>query len=141
MTTNRTPLNRPVNAKISAYALELFEEMERARGERYLSIIRCDVNRHKKCNMTCSPCVRWADAHAKLHEELGLQPWQWPCLPFEVFEPGTAAFRNWRPSKMEYDLWWMLERARRAAAGEPADAQNESGSTSTTLADFSRARD
>jgi hypothetical protein len=121
MTTNRVPINRPVNTRITPRAIELFKIMEQARGQRHLAIIRCDVNPYGKCKMTCTVCQDWANAHSELHEELHLKPWFWPCLPFEPWPPNSPKFRDWRPSRAEYDLWHALEKARQAARGDAPD--------------------
>jgi hypothetical protein len=57
----------------------------------------------------------WYDLLDKLHEELGLKPWQWLCLPRNPYPPGTAASRNWRPDPDGEDqaLWLLLDEARR----------------------------
>jgi hypothetical protein len=67
------------------------------------------------CSSECAACRTWYDLHNKLHEELGLKPWEWLCLPRNPYPPGTAASRNWRPDPdgEEQALWQLLDEARR----------------------------
>jgi hypothetical protein len=114
MTTNRVPLARPANTRITARALELFALTEKARRRRRAAA--CVANEYG----LCAPCRAWADAHNELHIELRLKPWQWPCLPINPFPPGSARAKGWEPSGPELALWQTLERARRAALAAPA---------------------
>lgn len=131
--TRRTPIARRATLKISARALELFEQLERARRQRRAA--SCVVGPYGYCGMECGACQDWANAHSELHRELALKPWEWPCLPVCPFPPGSSAARDWSPSGPELALWQTLERARRAAVpAGAAEASIRSGSTLSTPA-------
>jgi hypothetical protein len=122
MTTNRVPIARVGHPlQISARALELFKQTERARRRRRAAA--CVANEHGLCRMECGACQAWQDAHSELCIELRLKPWQFPALPICPHKPGTAASRDWEPSGPELALWQTLERARRAALAV-SDARN-----------------
>jgi hypothetical protein len=122
--TKRTPIARAATQQISPRALALFERTEVARGQGCAAT--CVANEYGVCRMEgCPPCEDWGNAHSELHAELHLKPWFWPCLPLCPFPPGSAKFQGWRPSKAEWDLWQTLEKARRVAAGEPADLDTQ----------------
>ena len=119
--TKRTPIARIGTAlRISPRALELFEATERARRRRRSAA--CVVGVYGQCGMECPACQAWSTAHSELHTELGLRPWEFPCLPICPHLPGTPASREWEPSGPELALWQTLERARRAALAPSADA-------------------
>jgi hypothetical protein len=114
MSTNRTPIRRAAPTVISRRALELFAELERARRARRRAV-DCAVGPYGHCKTDeCGACRRWWDAHAELHTELGLQPWQWPCLPRNPHPPGSAGARDWRPGTEPAELWKLMDEARRA---------------------------
>jgi hypothetical protein len=113
MTTNRTPIQRPALTMISPRALELFAELELARRARRRAV-DCAVSEYGLCTADCRACTRWYDLHDELHRELGLRPWQWPCLPRNPYPSGSSAGRNWRPGTEQEALWDLLDAARRA---------------------------
>jgi hypothetical protein len=115
VTTNRTPIQRPAQTIISPKALELFAELERARRAR-LHDDGCEVRESGMCKCECVACERWWSAYNELHEELGLDPWQWPAIPQCPFPPGSPAARDWRPDAESQALYDLLKEARRAAA-------------------------
>ena len=48
------------------------------------------------CSSECAPCRTWYDLHNKLHEELGLKPWEWLCLP-QGSLPDSSTEAKWGP--------------------------------------------
>ena len=133
--TRRTPIIRRGTPQISPRALKLFEQAEKARLKRRGAA--CAVGPYGHCSLECAACRDWSNAHNELHKELGLRPWEWPCLPINPFPPGSINSRDWQPEGEELLLWQTLEKARRAAlavsAGAP-EASIQSGSTITTRA-------
>jgi hypothetical protein len=70
--TRRTPLGRQSTKPISQRAVELYAAMGR---------LRCTCPSPKPVTQgPCPACERWYDLHAELHVELGLKPWEWPCV-------------------------------------------------------------
>jgi hypothetical protein len=72
--TRRTPLDRPPVAQITPRAVDLFIAMGK---------LRCtcpppppEYWKHK----ICVGCERWYDLHGLLDDELGCEPWEWPCV-------------------------------------------------------------
>jgi hypothetical protein len=119
--TKRTPIGRKASLQISARALQLFEQVERARRRRRAAT--CEIGVYGQCVMTCAPCRAWLDAHDELHQELGLRPWEYPCLPVCPFPPGSVKAKGWERSGPELELWQRLEiERRRVARGAAADA-------------------
>jgi hypothetical protein len=116
--TRRTPIARPATLQISARAVGLFEQAEKARRKRRGAA--CAVGIYGYCRMECPACQAWSDAHSELHRELALKPWEWPCLPVCPHPPGSSAAQAWEPSGPELALWQTLERARRAALAAAA---------------------
>jgi hypothetical protein len=119
MTTNRTPLRRPGLPQVSARAIELFEQLERARRARRRSTDCTLSGPQDYCSGRCRACQQWWDLHDELHRELKLRPWQWPCVPSNPHPPGTKRSRDWDCAAGEGDeqqaLWDLLDSARRSA--------------------------
>jgi hypothetical protein len=74
VTTNRTPIERPAVTMVSSRALDLYEAMSK---------LRCtcappplEYWKHKMC----AGCEAWWNLHSELDDELGCEPWQWPCV-------------------------------------------------------------
>jgi hypothetical protein len=135
MTTNRTPIERPVLAKISPRAIELFAELERARRARRHAE-DCTVGEQGFCRTDrCGACRRWWDVHGDVHEELGLYPWQWPCLPRNPYPPGSPKARDWRPAAEQEELQNLLKQARRAAVVATASSAQEEGTDAESVVD------
>ena len=130
--TRRVPISRQATVQISPRAIALFEATEKARLRRRAA--SCIANEYGVCRMECAPCRAWGDAHNELHLELRARPWQWPLLPVCPYPPGSAKAKGWEPSGDELLLWQELERARRAALAEPADASTRSESSLVTPA-------
>jgi hypothetical protein len=113
--TKRTPIVRTTRLQPSARALELFDQLEKARRQRRAATCIIGDSPAGYCSSECAACRTWYDLHNKLHEELGLKPWEWLCLPRNPYPPGTAASRNWRadPDGEEQAPWQLLDEARR----------------------------
>ena len=122
--TRRTPIVRQPALQLSARALELFDQLEKARRQRRAATCIIGDSPAGSCSTECAACRTWYDLHNKLHEELGLKPWQWLCLPRNPFPPGSSKFRDWRPLPDGEDqaLWERLDEALRLAqaARKPA---------------------
>jgi hypothetical protein len=134
MTTNRVPVVRLSRAMITPKVLQIFSALERARRARLHA--DCVVAESGYCTHDCTPCKAWWDAHAALHDELRLDPWIWPCIPFCQYPPGSPGAREWRPDAGEKALYDLLAAARRAAMvsrpsspldGEDTDANVDTG--------------
>jgi hypothetical protein len=109
--TRRTPIPRRATLQISARAVELFEQVERARRQRRAA--SCVVGTYGYCRGECPACRSWYDLQDELHAELGLKPWQWPCVPINPFPPGSPPACDWRPGGDQLALWQLLDQARR----------------------------
>jgi hypothetical protein len=118
--TKRTPIARQANLQVTPHALALFAATEKASRQRRAA--SCVANLYGYCSMECGACQDWANAHSELHKELGLRPWEWPCLPVCPHPPGSSAAQDWSPSGPELQFWQTLERARRAAMAVSAGA-------------------
>src|SRR4051812_949720 len=112
--TRRTPLARSPGMQITAEAVRLFTELERARRARRRGV-DCTQSEQGLCTTACRACRLWSDLHNQLHIELSLRPWQWPCIPRNPYPPGSAGAREWRPGTEQAELWGALNDARRAA--------------------------
>jgi hypothetical protein len=110
--TRRTPLGRSSGVQITPKAIELFTESEKARRARKRA--DCVLTEQATCRATCGACSAWWDAHDKLHTELQRELWQFPCIPYSPYPPGSAAARDWRPDAEPAELWNLLDKARRA---------------------------
>jgi hypothetical protein len=68
----------------------------------------------------CSPCQDWADLHEKLHTELALRPWFYPCVARRTpeaagaEEPGSMSV----PAEEGYALMLALDAAARVRCGQ-----------------------
>jgi hypothetical protein len=124
--TQRTPLVRRSAVPISPHAIELFAELERARRARRRAV-DCTIAESGYCTTNCRACRAWFDAHAALHSELHLPPWEWPCLPRNPYPPGSPKARDWRPGTEQKELWDFLNEARRAARRRTASSSFEEG--------------
>jgi hypothetical protein len=125
MTTNRTPIERPTLTTISLRAIELFGELERARRARK-NATDCKLGGPQDfCKAECRACRLWWDAHAALHTELGLEPWNWPALPHCPLPPGSGRARAWRPGTEQKKLYDLLREARRAANAAKRTASSQ----------------
>jgi hypothetical protein len=113
--TKRTPIARQPTLRPSPRAIELFEQLERARRRRRAATCIVSDSPAGYCSSECAACRTWYDLNDKLHEELGLKPWVWLCVPRNPYPPGTAASRNWRPDPdgEEQARWLLLDEARR----------------------------
>jgi hypothetical protein len=117
--TKRIPIARQSALQVSPRAIELFEAMERTAKQRNArDCIGDDDSDSGYCKSECDACDAWYDLHADLHSELGLKPWQWPCLPRNPYSPGSAQARNWRsqPDSEQSQRWRLLDEARRKRA-------------------------
>jgi hypothetical protein len=127
--TRRVPLARRATAQISARAVELFRDLERANRARKRAI-DCTISEFGRCTADCRACRRWADAHDDLHSELKLPPWFWPCLPHNPYPPGSPRARAWEAAEApeeQLELQVLLQEAVRRArsAAKPADAPEQ----------------
>ena len=111
--TKRVPIARQANLQVTPRALELFEQVEKARRQRRAA--RCIVGPYGHCRGDCTPCRSWYELQDQLHVELGLKPRFWPCVPCNPFPPGSLAARDWSPEGAPLQLWQTLERGRQAA--------------------------
>jgi hypothetical protein len=111
--TARTPLRRLAQMQVSARALELFRELEKAARARRRAV-DCTLTAHNLCTGDCTACRHWSDLHAELHVELRLKIWQWPALPCCPFPPNSPAAAAWQPGSEQQELWDLLDGARRA---------------------------
>jgi hypothetical protein len=111
--TKRTPIARPSALQISPRAIELFVALERARKRRNaVSCIPGDSG-SGYCSTKCKACRDWYALHGELHDELGLQPWQWLALPRSPYPPGSEQSLRWRPhpDSEQSELWRQLDEA------------------------------
>jgi hypothetical protein len=84
MVTNRTPINRPPQRRLTAEAIQIFKEM---------IAIDCTCG-----GEACPACQKHLELDAALGTELGLKPWQFPALVYPGTEPGgspTTAGPTW----------------------------------------------
>jgi hypothetical protein len=113
MSTKRVPVSRPAVQMITARAVELFRELERANRARKRAI-DCTISEFGRCTTDCRACRRWADAHDDLHSELKLPPWFWPCLPHNPYPPGSPRARAWEAAEApeeQLELQVLLQEA------------------------------
>jgi hypothetical protein len=110
--------------QITARALELFVESERAARARRRAT-DCTIGQYGHCMTDCRACRAWFAAHSKLHFELKLTPWFWPCLPRNPYPPGSPGARDWRPDAEQEQLWGLLDAARRSAVVATAPSSKE----------------
>jgi hypothetical protein len=89
--TRRTPIARQATLRVSPRAIALFEQLERARRQHRAATCIVGDSPAGYCSSECAACRTWYDLHNKLHEELGLKPWKWLCVPRNPFPPGRAA--------------------------------------------------
>ena len=100
MSTKRTPIGRPPSGRqFSPKALAAFREMRKLEeqctcpprdwGGKYWEFERCEA------------CKEWWRQHSLLHDELRLEPWEWPAVehPDAVspYPEGSHAANNWKP--------------------------------------------
>ena len=116
--TKRTPIVRTTRLQPSARALELFDQLEKARRQRRAATCFIGDSPAGYCSCECAACRTWYDLHNKLHEELGLKPWQWLCLPRNPYPPGSPMSRKWRPhpDSEQQALWQLLDEAKHCVA-------------------------
>lgn len=102
MTTRRTPLNRPMLAKITPEAVEAYRIAE-ANAQKYLGCIRgaCEVEDFARC----AECLAYLDASRTLSRALGMKPWE--TSPVHV-DQGEA------PDWHNPDNWRRAQQLRRA---------------------------
>jgi hypothetical protein len=115
MSTKRVPVSRPAVQMITARAVELFRELERANRARKRAV-DCTISEQGLCTADCRACRRWWDAHDELHTALDLPPWRWPAIPRNPYPPGSPKARDWRPDAEQAALWDLLNKARLEAA-------------------------
>src|SRR5262249_11900693 len=108
--TKRTPIARQPSVQISARALQLFEQLQRAHRQRRAASCIIGDSPAGYCSAACAACRRWYDLQDALHTELGLKPWQWLCLLRNPYPPGSSKFLDWRPLPDGEDqaLWERL---------------------------------
>jgi hypothetical protein len=94
--TKRTPIVRTTRLQPSARALELFDQLEKARRQRRAATCIIGDSPAGYCSSECAACRTWYDLHNKLHEELGLKPWEWLCLP-QGSLPDSSTEAKWGP--------------------------------------------
>jgi hypothetical protein len=93
--TKRTPIARsPGTPTVTSRALEIFAEMEKCERARR-GAAGCTIDDTGFCLEECKPCAQWRDLCNALHQELGLQPWEWPAVSHCPFPPGTPPARAW----------------------------------------------
>jgi hypothetical protein len=102
--TRRTLLARHPTVQITQRAIDLFRELERANRARKRAI-DCTISEFGHCIAECCACCRWWDLQDELHIELGLPPWQWPCIPRNPYPRGSPKARDWRPGAEQEELW------------------------------------
>jgi hypothetical protein len=100
VSTKRIPLRRDLRRQVTPAAIAAFARMEAATTD-----------------------DEWWAAHAVLHAELGLKPWQWPAFeypdepcPYPAF---SVAAKKWRSDRAERPEAFELYRALIEAAGKP----------------------
>jgi hypothetical protein len=69
--TRRTPIGREPTQQITRRAALLWRDMCR---------LRCTCPKSKPVTRECANCEHSYGLHDKLHTELALRPWQWPCV-------------------------------------------------------------
>jgi hypothetical protein len=80
--TRRTPITRRPGMQITAEAVRLFEAMSK---------LKCSCPVPKPVTQgPCPGCLQWYDLHAALHEALGCEPWEWPCVARQPKRAGSA---------------------------------------------------
>jgi hypothetical protein len=71
----------------------------------------------------CDACLAWWRWHKILHAELGLRPWQYPCVEkpdtTSPFPTGSEADRAWKPDLAAQERWRALRKAARELAKQP----------------------
>jgi hypothetical protein len=125
--TKRTVIGRPAVAQITPHAIEIFGELERARRARR-NAVDCKIGEQQGfCSAVseCRACRRWWDCQEKLHVELGMPLWFWPCVPRNPFPPASANARAWRPDQQKKELYDLLREARRAATASARKQKKE----------------
>jgi hypothetical protein len=70
--TRRTPIGREPTQQITRRAALLWRDM---------TMLKCRCPRTRTVSQDmCGMCKRSYDIHEELCQELGLKPWQWPCV-------------------------------------------------------------
>jgi hypothetical protein len=63
----------------------------------------------------CAACEEWSVQHEILHSELGMKPWQWPCVESPAtrnpWPEGSYKHGRWGPDLEAQSLWRELEAA------------------------------
>jgi hypothetical protein len=126
MTTRRNPIDRVARTpRITEEAIRLFVQMESHR-------LHChcaprDWNRYWE-HRPCAQCEMWGK-QARLHEELGCSPGDWPCLEHpdaqNPWPPDSIRGRQWSPSWDRQEVWWSLYDAALAAGYEVQEPSDE----------------
>jgi hypothetical protein len=77
MATKRTPLRRSgQQRRITPEAVALFKEMEALECTCPPRDWEGEYWKHEQCQ----GCDKWFDLHSRLHDEVGAQLWEWPCI-------------------------------------------------------------
>jgi hypothetical protein len=111
--TRRTPLARRSAVQITPQAIELFVAMSK---------LRCTCPSPKPpTREPCPGCARWYDLHADLHDELRLEPWQWPCVARQ--SPKRAGSTCWNDDIAARMA--LLKEAAKARRASPLPSEKE----------------
>src|SRR5262249_49743045 len=108
MSTKRTRIRRPQRAKITPEAIESFR--------RLLALEQACTCAHLPDSIRCSACKEWSAEHSRLHDLLGLKPWQWPAIEHPAYEDEIGSDGKPIDLSEAHRRYRMLERAAATAA-------------------------
>jgi hypothetical protein len=98
MPTKRRKITRPPRRTFSAKAIALFQRMKVLDQQ-----CQC-TSEHDECKA----CAEWWDRQGELHRELGLRPWQWPCIQ-RPDVPNTGESQNQAWYEQAQQLYRAIE--------------------------------
>ena len=112
MTTKRTPVRPSGRIKITPAAVAAFREMQK---------LRCTcppidwAGKYWERPEECAACKKWWEQHSILHDELKLEPWDWPAYEHPNARPpypeGSPAAKSWKPDLEGQARYRMLKAA------------------------------
>ena len=113
MTTRRTPLRRDMKRRLTPEAIDAFRRMEALRAA--CTCPARDWDGKPSEHRSCASCEEWWDVHKVLHDALGRQPHEWPCIehPDAVcpYPAGSFAAGQWRRDERAVALYRELKEA------------------------------
>ena len=118
--TKRTPIARQPALQVSPRAVALFVAIERTQRQRNAADCVPDTSGSGSgyCAFECASCKERARLDNELWGELMLKPWNWPCLDYNPYPPGSPRSRKWRPDPdcEQHALWQLLDEAKQNCA-------------------------